>query len=435
MSADVDGVGAETEGSDGRDRTPRSGGLRSALTNRNFVPYLAGNVLSQCGTWFQNIAQTLLVYRLTGSVFLVGVVNLAQFAGVFLVGPWAGVVADQWDRRKLLMCTQIFGGSVTAGLAVVSATGRATVPVVFGVALVLGIAQAFSVPSMLALVPQLVGPQDLAVAVSLNIVTFNVARAVGPVLGAVVVATFGVSIAFAVNAISFTALAVALLVVRPIVGRQPATERPRLRETLGEVRARRDLKRVFLVGACASIAIDPVTTLTPEFATEVFGREDTLVGWFVGAFGTGAVLAGLWVSRRPQPSDRVLGARLLCLTGSLAAFAVTPWLVVATMFLVSAGFWFIGLSAAALARLQRSTPPTSHGRLMALWSMAFMGSRPIAALVGGGLATGIGVRLATLIVAAPAVLLGLRLVTWGGRHRAPGEHRGPAPGVVTTSSP
>lgn len=410
------------------------GSLRSAITDRNFAPYLAGNVLSQCGTWFQNIAQTLLVYRLTGSVFLVGVVNLAQFGGVFLVGPWAGVVADRWDRRTLLLWTQVVSGTITAGLAIASATGHATVPVIVAVAFTLGIAQAFSVPSMLALVPELVAPRNLAAAVSLNIVTFNVARAVGPVLGAVVVATLGVSAAFGVNAISFAALATALLVVRPLTQRERSAERPRLRQTIREVAAREDLRRVFLAGACASIAIDPVTTLTPEYATAVFGGQDTLVGWFVGAFGLGAVLAGLWVSERPLPSDRALGGRLLLLSGSLCAFAVVPWLVAAMVLLVSAGFWFIALSAAGLARVQRTTDPTLHGRLMALWSIAFMGTRPIAALVDGTLATLIGVRAATFLVVAPAALVGLRLVVPGDRPRTALGRRRAIPGAVTTSA-
>lgn len=422
MSADVDSLAYEPPAP----RSPGAGALRAVLTDRNFAPYLLGNVLSQCGTWFQNIAQTLFVYRATGSVFLVGVVNLAQFAGVFVVGPWAGVIADRWERRMIVLWTQVFGGTVTAALAVLSATGLATVPLVLGVAFVLGIAQAFKVPSMLALVPQLVAPRNLDAAVSLNIVTFNAARAVGPVLGAVVVATLGVSAAFGVNSISFAALAGALLVVRPIDRRQPATGRPRLRQTLEEVWRRSDLRRMFLAGTCASIAIDPVTTLTPEFATEVFGGEDALVGWFVGAFGAGAVLAGLWVPQRPPPTDRVLSGRLLLLAGSLVGFAAMPWVIPAMVLLVSAGFWFIGMAAAALARVQRRTDASSHGRLMALWSMAFMGSRPIAALLDGSLATVMGVRWATLALAGPAILVGTRLLLGSeGRRR-------PAPEIVTT---
>ncbi|MEX2626748.1 MAG: MFS transporter [Ilumatobacteraceae bacterium] len=420
-------MSAETD--DDAASLPIAGGLRSALTDRNFVPFLAGNVLSNCGTWFQNIAQTLLVYRLTGSVFLVGIVNLAQFAGVFLVAPWAGVVADRFDRRRLLLGTQIFSSFVAAGLAAVSAAGAATVPVVVAVALTLGVAQAFTVPAMLALVPQLVGPHNLAAAVSLNIVTFNVARAVGPVLGALVVATLGVSAAFAVNATSFLALAIGVFFVRPLdASAARSTEPPKLRRTVRDVLGRADLLWVYLAAACASVAIDPVTTLTPEYATKVFDGPDTLVGWFVGAFGVGAVLAGLWVSQRSMPSDRSLGARCALLACSMWAFAATTWLAVALAALVVAGFCFIALSAAGLARVQGTTEASSHGRLMALWSMAFMGARPIAALTDGFLASMIGVRWATLMIAAPAALVGGVMLV--GR-----VARDPAPEAVVPLSP
>lgn len=414
-------MSVEAEGVDPFAAAPTGGGVLTVLRDRNFLPYFLGNLLSSCGTWFHNIAQTLLVYRLTGSVFLVGVVNLAQFAGVLVLGPSAGVAADRFDRRRLLLSAQVAGSCVTATLALLAMTGRATVPIVIAAALVLGVAQTFSVPAMLSLVPQLVPPSNLAPAVALNIVTFNVARAVGPVLGALVVGAFGVATAFSVNAVSFMALAGALLVVRP--RGQPvrdASIRPRLRDTIRSVRERPAIWRVFVAATCASFAIDPVTTLTPEFATRIFGSSDTLVGWFVGAFGTGAVLAGLWVSQRPLPTDRLLAGRMGLLVASLACFAVTGNLAVGLMALVVAGFAFIGLSAAALTRVQHSSEDSELGRLMALWSMAFLGSRPIASLFDGALASAVGVRAAMLVMLVPAVIGGALLVP----RRGAGQRRG-----------
>ena len=134
----------------------------TGLRNRNFWPYFAGNLLSNCGTWFQNIAQAILVYRLTGSTFLVGVVNFAQFVGVFVLAPWAGSAADRFDRRRLVVVTQVVAAAVTALLAALQSAGLATTPVVIGLALVTGACVAFAIPAIQAMVPDLVEAEGSA---------------------------------------------------------------------------------------------------------------------------------------------------------------------------------------------------------------------------------------------------------------------------------
>ncbi|HWL42699.1 MAG TPA: MFS transporter [Ilumatobacter sp.] len=393
-------------------RDPPAGSRRAALRERNFWPYCIGSLLSNCGTWFQNIGQTLLVYRLTGSVFLVGVVGLAQFAGVFVVGPAAGIAADRFDRRRLLLTTQACGMTITIGLAITSATGHANVPVVVAVALALGFLQALSVPSQLALVADLVKPENLPAAVTLNIVTFNGARAIGPVLGALAVAQLGVSAAFAANACSFLGLGIALLVIKPRQRtRRAASEpRPKVVDSVRLVARRPALARVFVVAAAGSFAIDPITTLSPEFATKVFDAPDTLVGWFVGAFGVGAVVAAFVVTASGLATDRVIGMRGLTLAGAMVVFALSDWLWLSLAALFVAGTGYIGLSTLGLTRLQMTTESSEHGRLMALWSIAFTGSRPIAGLIDGALANPLGVRWATLVVLVPLVVCAARMV-------------------------
>jgi len=372
------------------------GSVRGALSQRSFAAYLVGNTISGSGTWFQNIAMTLLVYRLTNSVFLVGVVNFAQFASVLFVGPAAGVAADRHDRRRLLIVTQFLSATVAAMLAVLALTGHATVP------------------AMLALVPQLVPPEHLTAAVALNIVTYNVARAVGPVLGAVVVGVFGVSAAFAVNSVSFLAMVAVLASIRTrssvsIVDQTPS----RLRDTARSLRARPEMARLFIVAICVSLTIDPVTTLSPAFATEVFDRPDTLVGWMIGAFGLGAVIAGFWVSGKRHATDGALSARIWMLVLGMLVFASVPYLGVALLGLVLAGFGFIVVSAPALARVQAAADDGELGRLMALWVMAFTGARPLASLFDGALATATDVRLATIVLSLPGVAAALMMRRFG----------------------
>jgi MFS family permease len=394
-----------SQGEDAMGATPTLKSSRGALRDRNFFPYFVGNLLSSSGTWFHNIAQTLLVYRLTGSLFLVGLVNMAQFIGVFLLGASAGVVADRYDRRKVLLATQVVSAAISALLAICVALDYSSVAIVMVAALALGIAQTYSTPAMLAMVPQLVSPENLGPAVAINIVALNVARAVGPVIGAFIVSRFGIAAAFGLNSLSFLVFAVSLLVIKTRAsGIKTIGLKIRIMDTARSLKTRPQIGVLFVVGTCASMAIDPVTTLTPGFATEVFHRSDTVVGWLVGSFGLGAVTAGIWISRLPIASYALLSKRMVLLNLSLLVFGFSSSFYLSVIALFFAGFAFISTSAAALTRVQVFSNADEHGRLMALWGMAFMGSRPVASLIDGAVATATNVHIATLLMIAPAIL-------------------------------
>src|SRR5919204_2498149 len=201
------------------------------LRQRNFGPYFLGNALSASGTWFQNLAGALLVFRLTHSAFLLGVLNFAQFVPVLVLAPWTGAAADRFDKRRLLVATQLTAVALSAGLAVLAWEGAARAWVVIAFALGLGVTSAFSAPASQALLGWLVAPQELPSAVGLNSMTYNIARAVGPALAAVTVRTLGIPAAFAINSASYLALVLALAVVRPRA-HEPRRERTRLRESV-----------------------------------------------------------------------------------------------------------------------------------------------------------------------------------------------------------
>jgi MFS family permease len=391
------------------------------LRDRNFWPYFTGNLLSNCGTWFQNLAQALLIYRLTGSTLLVGVVNFAQFVGTFALAPWSGTAADRFDRRRLMLVAQSFAVLVTAVLALLAAAARATTPVVIGLALLLGITTAFSVPAMQALVPLLVPEHELAGAVALNSVTFNLARAVGPVLGALVVEHFGIATAFGLNALSYVALIVALLVVRPreqVRSARPAG-RVKLRDSFGTVLADRRIRLLLLAVVALSLTADPVNTLTPGFVTKLFGQRDTLVGVLVGAFGAGAVAAAFLgggrsgsaagtgagadaVAAAAAAVDRRLALTLGVLGVGMAAFAVAPGFAFAVPALLVGGFGFLAANTTATTAIQLGVSDEQRGRVMALWSVAFLGVRPFGSLIDGAVASAVGLRPAALLMAVPA---------------------------------
>src|SRR3954464_4990681 len=283
------------------------------IRSRDFGLYFAGNAVSASGTWFQNLAASLLLYRLTHSTLLLGVLNFGQFVPVLLFAPWTGGAADRFDRRRLLLVTQLVATALSATLAVLAAAGLASPAVIIVDALGLGIATAFALPAQQALVISLVSRDDVSTAVGLNSMTFNLARAVGPALAALVVSTLGIPAAFAVNSVSFLFFACVMLAIRP----RRAAKAKRggaagFLETLALLRAEPRLIALLLVVAAAGFGSDPVNTLSPAIA-HAFGHRDTVAGFVVGAFGAGAVTAAFPLPRGDaRPRGRAPPGRRPC---------------------------------------------------------------------------------------------------------------------------
>jgi MFS family permease len=387
-------------------RTRHSVGPAAAwrlIGSRDFGPYFFGNALSSSGTWFQNLAGSLLVYRLTNSAFLLGVLNVAQFAPVLLLAPWTGLAADRWDRRRLLLVTQI-GAAVLSGLlALLAWKGLAEAWVVILFALGLGVSSAYASPASGALIGQLVSRRDLPSAVGLNSMTYNLARAIGPVLAAVTVHALGIPAAFAVNSVSYLALVVGLLIVRPRAQERPSREESRLGASLRFVWERPQLLALLLVITAVGFASDPINTEAPAFA-HAFGKPDTTAGIIIGVFGAGAVTAALTLAGRIAGSRIRMAVTLTLLGGGVVAFSLSPWLSVGYVFLFVAGFGYLASNTSATARLQLGVLESQRGRIMALWSVAFLGTRPLASLIDGLIAGAFGVRVAGVVLAMPALV-------------------------------
>jgi MFS family permease len=375
----------------------------SVVADRNYGPYLLGTVASNVGTWFQNIAQSLLIFRMTGSTFLVGVVNFLQFIACFVLAPWAGGFADRFNRRRLMMLTQTACAVITALLALLAGLDAVNVPIVFAVALAVGIATAFSIPSMQALIPLLVSSERLGRAIALQSVAFNLARAIGPLLGVLVIDRLGIPAAFGLNALSYVALVVALFFVVP----RPQGDRPSRRPQLGEsVRLvfRDPALLTMLVAVLAlSLSADPVNTLTPGFVSDLFHRPDALVGVLVGAFGFGGVACALVAGRGSARPERLVPLMLLLLGGAMLAFALSPSMPVAIISLAIGGIGFLGANVTATTSIQLHVSDEQRGRVMALWSIAFVGIRPFGSLADGAVASGFGLRGAGVLMAVPAL--------------------------------
>lgn len=383
------------------------GGFRgtvSVLRDRNVAPYLLGNLVSTSGTWFHTLAQAVLVYRLTESTLMLGVVFFAQFASVLLLAPWTGSVADRFERRRVIVTGQVAAALLSGGLTVAAATEHATTPVVIAFAVGLGVTSAFSTPAMMALVTSLVERRHLSTALALQSVTFNVGRVVGPLVAALLIDRAGTTWAFGVNTLSYFGLIAGTLLVRPLVRQERLHERARFRESVVLVVRDPRLAAFLCIIAAVNLATDPATTLGPAFVSEVLDGEDSLAGVLVGAFGAGAVLAAFAVGHRLRGSSAQLATTLATAGLGAAGFALAPNMPVAVAALVVMGFGYLATNTGATARLQLEVAEAHRGRIMALWSIAFLGIRPIGSLVDGALAASAGIRVAAFALALPALL-------------------------------
>ena len=372
------------------------------IRDRNFGPYFVGNASSATGTWFQNLAASLFVYRQTHSPFLLGVLQFANFIPVLLLAPWSGSVADRFDRRRVVLGSQLVATSLSAGLAALAWAGLAPVWVVMACVLGLGIVSAFSAPASQALISDLVPRSDLQSAVALNSMTYNLARAVGPALAALSVRKLGIPASFAINSASYLVLVGGVLVVSTAPRRRASRADTRLRESLRLVREQPRLLAFLLIVTAVGFASDPVNTEAPAFA-HAFGRPDTDAGYLIGAFGGGAVAAAFLLAGRVAGSRRRMLTTLVLLGAGILAFSLTPWLPVGLGFLAVAGFGYLASNTSATSRLQLEVAEHQRGRIMALWSVAFLGLRPVASLADGAIAGAFGVRVAGVVLALPAL--------------------------------
>jgi MFS family permease len=274
-------------------------------------------------------------------------------------------------------------------------------------AVALGVITAFSAPAGSAMPADLVSRNNLPAAVALNSMTFNLARAVGPTLAGVCVDQFGYAVSFAINAASYLVLAVGLLLVTPQARTLATRAESRLSESLRIALEQPRLLAFLLIVAAVGFASDPVNTEGPAFV-HAFGMDGhharIWAGLIVGAFGAGAVTAALFIGGRGVTSHRRTIVTMLMLSGGIAGFSISPSIYVGFGFLAVAGFGYLVSNTAATSQLMLGVDDSQRGRIMALWSVAFIGLRPIASLADGGIGDVFGVRAAGVCLAIPCLL-------------------------------
>lgn len=379
------------------------------LKQKRFLGYFAGSLISNLGTWLQNTAQVLLAYQLTHSAFAVGLVACAQFSSSLLLGPWAAMMAARLGGRSVLIGTQLFSAGIAMSLAVLRFSGALTERFLIIGALGLGLAFTFALPVQTAMVPRLVPEADTRAAMAMNSVSYNLGRALAPVLCVVVVTFIGLGWAFALNALSFLIFAATLVVLRPDRVDRPAERAPVWSSFLLAAQHPRIVLLLAMVAA-VTIADDPVLVLGPSLARQVLGVSSVWPGYFLSALGLGTVLGSLLPTSYPTSARSASGraaVSLLVLAFSMIVFSwgFAAWLSVAAALVAGVAGLLTGVAAQTLLLSIAGRPLAAN--VMVLWAIAWAGSKPIASLIDGWLASTIGVRWAGTLLAMPALAVAL----------------------------
>ena len=414
-----------TEPSGGAAGAPSKPGLRDAAAAfrfRNFRLFWIGALLSNSGTWVQNLTVPYVVFQLTHSSTWVGIAAFSQLAPMAMMSPLGGTIADRLDRRRVLLVTQVAMGVVAIMMGGAWVTGVASVPVIIGLVAVGGVITGINAPAWQAFVSELVPRDALLNAVTLNSAQFNAARAFGPALGGLVLVTLGPGPAFFINAASYGAVLVALALSATPKRPPVSTPRPRIlsdaRATIGYVQDRRGMLACYVAVVALGLFGQPIFSLVIVFAEEVFQVGGLRYGLLSAALGIGSVIAAPVVAGPGSgvARSRLAGNSMVVYGIALVCFAAAPIYLLGLLALLIAGGAYLPIAATLNTTLQIQVDEAMRGKVLALYLTLFTISIPVGSLVQGWSSDVIGART-TVIIAGCAYLaatLALRRPSWLG---------------------
>jgi MFS family permease len=377
-----------------------------ALEHRNFRLFFTGQSISLVGTWMTRVATSWLVYRLTGSGLLLGVVGFAGQIPTFVLAPFAGVLVDRLDRRKLLVWTQALAGLQSLAMAALTLAKIINIHEVIWLSALQGLINAFDMPGRQAFLVQMVEDrQDLGNAIALNSSMVNMARLVGPALAGLVIGAVGEGYCFVIDGISYLAVIVSLLMMR--VRSAPVTHAvtsmlEQLKEGWAYVSGFRPVRTILSLFALLSLMGMPFMVLMPIFASNVLHGGPHTLGFLLGASGVGALISAVSLALRKtvrgltsmiQVSAALFGAGLI-------AFGLSRILLLSMFLMLIVGFGMMQGMAASNTVIQTLVPEDKRGRVMSYYTMAFVGMTPFGSLLAGGLADRLGAPHAIMITGA-----------------------------------
>lgn len=394
---------ATGQGIAGRDGRRRAGpsALR-AFAHRDYRLFFFGQLVSLVGTWMQSVAQSWLVYRLTGSALLLGAVGFAGQIPVFLLAPIGGSLADVRSRHRIIVATQVASMVLAFLLGALTLTGTVRLWHVFALAAMLGVVNAFDIPARQSFLVDLVGRADLMNAIALNSSMFNAARIVGPALAGLLVAAVGEGWCFVLNGASYLAVLAGLLLMSPKPrpsGAGAGSPLDRIVAGFGFVARTGPIRALLLLLGLVSLAGMPYAVLMPVFADRILHVGARGLGLLMGASGVGALLGALALATRHEVRGlgRWIARATAALGVGLIAFSLSRTFWLSALLLVPVGFAMIVQTAASNTLIQAMVPDEYRGRVMAAYTMMFMGMAPIGALLSGAVAGRVGAPAAVAI--------------------------------------
>ena len=375
-----------------------------AFAYRNYRLFFGGQILSLVGTWISMTATSWLVYRLTGSALMLGVVGFAgQFPG-FVVAPFAGAYLDRWDRHRVLVVTQTISMVQSFVLAALTLSGHITVPAIIALHVVQGLLNAFDMPARQAfLVTMISDKENLANAIAMNSSMFNAARLVGPSVAGLIIAVSSEGWCFLIDGFSFFAVIIALLAMRDVRGKGPPRHTGSviagLTEGLRYVTSFRPIRSLMLLLALICLVGMPFSVLMPVFADDILGGGAHTLGFLMTASGVGALTGALWLASRKSVVGlgRVILQSTVLFAGGLVVFSFSRVLWVSLAALAVVGWGMMVQLAASNTVIQTIVDDEKRGRVMSFYTMAFLGTAPFGSLMAGALSARIGAPRTILV--------------------------------------
>jgi MFS family permease len=397
-------------------QAPRpSGGISHAwraLRHRNFRLFFSGQSISLIGTWMTRIATSWLVYRLTGSALLLGLVGFMGQIPTFLLAPFAGVWVDRLDRRRVLLWTQALAAAQSLLLAGLTLSKRITIGEILILSAFQGLINAFDMPGRQAFLVQMVEDRkDLGNAIAINSSMVNLARLLGPSLAGVVIAAFGEGYCFLIDGLSYFAViaSLALMHIKPLPGRSAVASSMwvQLKEGWAYVSGFAPVRTILLLFALVSLMGMPFVVLMPIFASQVLHGGPHTLGMLMGASGVGALVSALSLAVRKTVLGlgRMIPIAAACFGTGLILFGLSHVMWFSMLMMLLVGFGMMQGMAASNTIVQTLVPEDRRGRVMSYYTMAFVGMAPFGSLLAGGLAHWLGAPR-TVMITGSVVILG-----------------------------
>jgi MFS family permease len=399
-----------------------------SLRHRSYRYYALGMLVSQIGTWMQNIAQPWLAYRLTGSPLQLSLVGALQFLPVLLFSLPVGVLIDKFPRKRIILITQAASLLITLTLAILTLTGRIRYGHLLVMASLLGLVNTLDVPTRQTFVVELVGRDDLMNAIALNSTTFNLSRVLGPAIAGLIMAYLGVAYCFLINAISFAAVLISFIWIHPLPAPRAAKPKGRvwseLCQGLRYIRSQPVVIEILVLIAIIATFIPNFGVLVPVFASDILHLSEASFGFLMMFLGLGSFIGAITVASisRLGPNRQILRYGPLLAGVCMILIGTSTSFAGAALFLAATGLVFVTLTANANSTIQLHVPDAYRGRVMSTYALLMGGSTPLGNLYAGTLSEHFGARVGFWACGSIVLLLlGVRLLIRLIRKPGPGS--------------